>query len=92
MGAAVLQLQEDGTAAFHCPACDEDHFVKVEGEGAWDWQGGLEEPTFRPSILVSWGNLSSSRRCHSWINEGRITYEQDSTHDMAGLTATLPEW
>lgn len=37
--------------AFWCPGCDMAHNVKVEGSGAWGWNGDVGKPTFTPSVL-----------------------------------------
>jgi hypothetical protein len=30
--------------------------------------------------------------CHSFVTDGRIQFLDDSTHELAGETADLPEW
>lgn len=43
---------------FHCPGCNCDHGVwtqKTEkNNSVWDFNGSMDKPTFRPSILVRW--------------------------------------
>jgi Family of unknown function (DUF6527) len=52
-----------GTAvAFWCPGCGESHVVRVTGQGAWEYSGDIEAPTFRPSILVTNGHYSPGHK------------------------------
>jgi hypothetical protein len=54
----------------------------------WTFDGNLEEPTFAPSVRVSWGG--TPRVCHYFIRAGRIEFCVDSTHALAGKTVALP--
>jgi len=75
-----------------CPGCQIAHSLRVKSDtcDGWGWNGSLEAPTFTPSLLVSWGP-KSTRRCHSFINDGKIRFLNDSQHDLAGKTVPLPE-
>lgn len=46
------KLATDGTLMFWCPACNEHHGIPVDGSRGWTWNGDLDNPTVRPSILV----------------------------------------
>lgn len=52
----ILRSVAGGKVAFFCPGCREAHAIGVTNEtGArWTWEGGAEQPTFSPSILVEW--------------------------------------
>lgn len=96
----------DGGYCFWCPGCGDTHYVGVErplaNGAAWSFDGDLEAPTFAPSILVM--NASAVDPsfihepgdppdiCHSFIQQGRITFCADSTHELAGQTVDLPRW
>lgn len=88
--------------SFWCPGCDSAHNLKVEGEGAWSWNGSLVRPTFTPSIKVTWPanpdaeeefkEWRTERICHSFVKDGRIQFLPDCTHKLAGQTVDLPDW
>ena len=56
----------------------------------WDWNGNLDKPTFRPSLL-NYIDTPNGRRCHSWITDGCIEFLGDCTHALKGQTVDLPE-
>ncbi|HEX7911818.1 MAG TPA: DUF6527 family protein [Paraburkholderia sp.] len=94
------QKHDNGTRSmlFECPGCDMLHVVYVEsGAGAnlpvWSWNGSMDKPTFRPSVLVTypWGADRKECTCHSFITDGRIEFLPDCTHKLAGQTVELPE-
>lgn len=55
------------------------------GTNCWTWNGSTESPTLRPSIKTT----GTSFVCHSWVNEGRAQFLEDSTHEHAGRTLDL---
>lgn len=57
--------------------------------GLWTWNGDVERPTFRASLLV--GPDVPHMRCHSFITDGSIAFCADCHHEMAGQTVELPE-
>lgn len=60
----------------------------------WTFNGDLEKPTFRASML-SWAELGPERRmhrCHSYVTDGRIQFLDDCTHALKGQTVDLPDW
>lgn len=64
------------------------HAVSVP---AWRWNGDLDRPTIRPSVLTRRGD----ERCHLFVTDGQIEYLADSSHDAAGFTldlGDLPAW
>lgn len=83
---------------FECPGCKMVHGVRVEGPHApkWSWNGSVDNPTFRPSVLVRypWRLLDNGEReqvtCHSFITDGQIQFLDDCTHALAGQTVPLP--
>lgn len=82
---------------FYCPGCSatmgikEWHSIPVVGDG-WQFNGDLEFPTLKPSILVNRGSVNNAVPvCHSYVTDGRIQYLNDCTHSMAGKTVELPE-
>lgn len=74
---------------FFCPGCDERHHVIV---GQWSFNGDFDHPTFNPSILVTYvaSGTETSRRCHSYVRDGKIQFLGDCTHHLAGQTVDLP--
>ena len=57
------------------------------GTPNWTWNGSVEAPTVRPSVLSKDG----THVCHSWINDGRVQFLSDSSHELAGQTLDLLE-
>lgn len=76
---------------FHCPGCDSSHPFEVEcpGGNGWLWNGSLDLPTFRPSLLC---NAGTDRVCHSFVTDGKIEFLGDCYHDLKGQTVDLPDW
>lgn len=90
---------EGRTVLFDCPGCGCLHSVaydKPNSVGAkWTWNGSLDRPTFRPSVLVRAEYTSPKRQtevCHSYVTDGKIQFLSDCTHDLAGQTVDLTDW
>lgn len=70
-----------------------------EGSGNWSWNGDTDSPTLRPSILTrgQWGEQLEGdpplrdTLCHSWVNDGKVQFLDDCTHELAGQTLDLLE-
>ena len=98
----VARLADNGTEPgrrvhFRSPGSDDVHGVVVDAPNGWTWNGDLERPTFKPSVLVRYGNrepgpLGVNAVCHSFVTDGRIQFLTDSTHALAGQTVDLPPW
>jgi len=73
---------------FYCPACKRVHMFTVP---ECTFNNNLEKPTVGQSILV-FANTTEQVRCHSTIKDGKITYRNDSEHNMKGKTVDLPVW
>lgn len=56
------------------------------GTGNWSWNGDVEKPTLKPSILSDQG---PELVCHSFVNDGKIQFLGDCTHEFAGQTLDL---
>lgn len=86
---------------FDCPGCGEAHRIPTAPDpsrASWSFNGNYERPTLSPSILVhprndiaDDGSVYRTPQCHSFVVDGRIRYEPDSTHKLAGQTVDLPE-
>ena len=61
----------------------------AHGHPVWSWNGDTERPTLRPSVRTSDGELGNV--CHSWINDGKIQFLDDCTHEFRGQTLDLLE-
>lgn len=94
---------------FICPGCisggpehyDGLHSLPVNadsneiGKPSWEWNGDLEFPTLRPSILTHGSENGVYPRCHSWLTDGVFDFLSDSTHPFTGfkiLIPDLPDW
>ena len=75
---------------FHCPGCKSPHVIPtVPYANGWGFNGDESSPTFSPSILVHPTEVSP--RCHSFVENGRIRFLSDCTHELAGQTVDLPQ-
>lgn len=84
---------------FWCPGCDSVHRINVEGDQPlWSWDGDVNNPTFSPSILVTYSGSDAGQedalpeRCHSFVRAGQIEFLGDSTHALSGQTVSIPDW
>lgn len=59
------------------------------GTGCWTWNGSIEAPTLRPSVLTQYDGADRQWRCHSWINDGAAQFLADCSHGMANTTVPL---
>ena len=89
----IYEYESKVVYAFRCLGCEEEHQVRLEGEGAWQWNRSFESPTIQPSILVNRGRCNPTAHvCHSFVTDGKIQYLGDCTHALAGQTIELPDW
>ena len=72
---------------FHCPGCQNAHAFLVP---QWTWNGSMEAPTFQPSLMCNMEDPKS--RCHSIVTDGKIAFQSDCYHAMAGQTVEIPDW
>lgn len=90
----------DELLSFHCPGCNRNHTIQHGSDTGpnWTWNESLTEPTFSPSVLVSYPGADAGVNgappavCHSFVNDGKIQFLGDCTHHLAGQTVPLPEW
>ena len=90
MGQISAKLRKHGDGyAFWCPACEEMHAVN----SGWKFNGDLANPTFSPSVHVSWTNGATGQKivCHFFLTDGVFHFCEDSTHALAGKTVPLPD-
>ena|ERR1700734_1490618 len=72
---------------FHCVGCKRDHGFTLPG---WDWNGSMEKPTFTPSLMCDRGD--PTHQCHTIITDGKIAYQSDCHHALAGQTIEMVNW
>jgi hypothetical protein len=91
---------------FWCPGCDHPHAVSTKlwaFNGDYEKPTFSPSVLVHPSKrfidedldmpeLVAPGNITMSPRCHSFVNQGRIEFLGDSTHELAGQTVDIPAW
>ena len=73
---------------YFCPACEAPHQL----DKRWTFNGDMDKPTFRNSVLVHPVPAAGIPKCHSYITDGVIAYLADCTHAMAGKSVPIPEW
>lgn len=86
-----LNVSPDGKyVQFMCPGCCDWHDIKVKSVGCWKWNGSVESPTLRPSVLArKMEGKIDVVRCHSYITKGQIQFLDDCTHSLAGQTVEM---
>jgi hypothetical protein len=80
--------------AFYCPGCTHTHVFYIAGKMTWEFNGNFELPSFNPSLRNTSEKHADpkQRGCHLVLTEGRIHYQPDCTHDLAGQVVDLPDW
>lgn len=56
-----------------------------ESQFAWTWNGEIYKPTLRPSIKTH----GCDYLCHSFVNDGLVTFLEDCSHDLKGQTLEM---
>lgn len=83
---------DDPEFMFDCPACGMPHWFKTTGSRPkWTWNGDFENPTVQPSLNVTWEQHGVQKRCHFYIQNGKIKFLGDCTHSMAKQTIPLAD-
>ena len=71
-----------------CPGCGVEHRFRVDAErypDAWTFNGDFERPSFHPSMGSNLrGQYPELPRCHSFLENGRWRFLEDSSHKLAG--------
>ena len=63
-----------------------------EGTGCWSWNGDVDKPTLRPSVLTQGSSRTHSKfRCHTWVNDGQAQFLDDCSHELRGQTVDMLE-
>jgi hypothetical protein len=89
---------EPNYVVWHCPGCDTNHMVAVNGKkmengAGWQWNGSFDSPTLAPSVLYNVGRSNPTEHlCHSLVKDGQMQFLDDCTHTMKGKTVAIPEW
>jgi hypothetical protein len=89
---AKAKKTENNSVLINCPGCGHLHSLDLN---RWTWNGSEEEPTFTPSLLVSWDKTVQGviePVCHSFITNGKIQFLSDSKHHLSGQTVDLPDF
>ena len=80
----------------HFPGPFPTRFIPVQlkgtraGTGNWSWNGDVDKPTLKPSILTKASFEGRPEKiCHSFVNDGCIQFLPDCTHEFAGQTVPL---
>ena len=73
---------------FHCSGCGFSHAIQTHPDfkPCWTFNSDVERPTVSPSIQVRFERADRPMTCHSFIENGKIRFLADCTHDMAGQT------
>lgn len=55
----------------------------------WSWNGSIDKPTLKPSILTRGRDEKGEHVCHSWVNDGQVKFLGDCSHSLANQTVDL---
>jgi hypothetical protein len=102
-------ISEATHVTIHIPGPSEQITLPVilkgrrEGTNCWSWNGSVDAPTLRPSVLtegMQFLNVAEDAadpvnwrpfRCHTWINDGQAQFLDDCSHELRGQTLDLLE-
>ena len=100
----VAENDPRGAYTFYCPGCGFHHAFYTKAIRSRDWNGheietptwnfngNLNFPTFGPSLITRFGLPGGKTHiCHLYLRDGKIEYQPDCTHELAGKTLNLPE-
>ena len=75
---------------FWCPGCECHHVYWTDYDlyAKWEFNGNLEKPTFRPSLMNTYPD---GRKCHIFVTDGRIQFLGDCYHSLANQTIDMIE-
>lgn len=59
------------------------------GTRCWTWNGSVDAPTLRPSVLTEGYSSGQPFRCHSWVNDGKVQFLDDCSHELRNTTVEL---
>ena len=92
MAKLIKDSKHEGMYYFWCEGCKCKHYIATGnndcGFPIWKWNGNIEKPTIFPSIKVESFD-GKPTVCHSFINDGKIKYLSDCTHELANKTVDL---
>lgn len=60
-----------------------------DGTGCWTWNGDVDKPTLRPSVLTTVQHLGM--RCNTWVGDGQAQFLEDCSHELRGQTVDMLE-
>lgn len=99
MGVKIKTTLSDAKI-FFCTGCKNTHSMRVQinpqtPHPCWSFNGNHEQPTFKPSILVTCDfpvEYGGRQICHSFVTDGKIEFLGDCTHALKGKTVEIPDW
>lgn len=56
-----------------------------QGTPNWTWNGNIDLPTLKPSIKSTNGKDIT----HCWLNDGKVIFLEDCSHELKGQTLDL---
>lgn len=98
----ILRSVQGDRLTWWCPGCGSAHVIRC-GAGGWSWNGDVRNPTFHPSVLVTYNGTDAGQEqadgrrappavCHSFVVDGKMQFLNDCTHALAGQTVPIPAW
>lgn len=90
-------IETESGYMIQCPVCGWHEFPKVgKPNASWSFNGNYERPTFTPSMNEAVGPFPEDskwpgqiKRCHFVLTDGRLNFQGDCTHELAGQQRDL---
>lgn len=93
---AKVKMTDHGVVHW-CPGCRDFHIIYTEAfaprsRARWVWDGNIASPTVTPSVQIKYGpEESPTSVCYYFLRRGKLIFQQESTHALAGQTVDLPD-
>jgi hypothetical protein len=96
MGIKLRKTDSPGHYIFYCRACKCHHAVWTQeyqpGHPFWTFNNDMEKPSFKPSLLVQTPDKDGNVQiCHFFIEDGKMRYMNDCTHDLHNQTVEMED-
>lgn len=95
MGVKLITTDVAGDYQHWCEGCKCMHQINTEranmNNARWKFDGNMEQPTFTPSVNISWENHKDEvmSRCHYTITAGMVQFHGDCTHEFKDVNRPL---
>lgn len=75
---AKVTIHEGGAISFECPGCKVRHVINTNPNYLWEFNGDIDRPTIKPSILVKSGHYMQGHKGQCWCDYNKEHSEDPS--------------